>query len=327
MSHRDQHPWLPGECILSKNTLPSPAAPSSGVISEPPSRRFESKARATSRKSKDRDRVKPPANGFLLFRSEYVSNPANQISTDGSRKRQVDLTREAGIAWRHLFQEQRDIYRETARRNMEAHKTRHPDYWTSRRGKDGKFARADPKREQGSSVKVSHGEHEAVLSVDPRSQSAFAPTAAGSPSSTEDAASPCPSLSSSVSDDMEDCRTPRPSCESESQQSFLSVTTGSSPEQPSFGGLEPYPFYDFIDESQFLSADVSPVPPWWFSETSLRTDMAASKEFQKPDYGVSYEDWAFTEGEDFFVDGARALGGLAISLAGFWTSEDAPLAA
>ncbi|KAM5545041.1 hypothetical protein V8D89_001152 [Ganoderma adspersum] len=332
MSHRDQRTWLPSQCIVSGGTFPSPAP---RKIS-PPSQRSESKARAgtraTQRKSKDRDRVKPPPNGFLLFRSEYVSNAANQISTDGSRKRQVDLTKEAGVAWRHLFQEQRDIYRETARRNMAEHKARHPDYWTSRRGRDGKFASADSKQEQGSSVELSHGEHEAVLSIDPRPelQSAFAPTAADSPSSSgdcEDAPSPCPSLSSSVSDD--DCPTPRPSSDSECQQSFFATAAGLPMQRPSFDGLEPYSFPDLIDESQFPSIDAPFVPSWSFPEASPGThmwsDLVAFKECQELSYGVSYEDWAFPEGEDFFVDSARAFSDIAYPPAGFLTSQDAAL--
>ena len=261
-----------------------------------------------------------------------MRNAANQISTDGSKKRQVELTKEAGVAWRHLFQEQRDIYQETARRNMAEHKARHPDYWTNRRGKDGKFASAQSKREQGSSVKASHGEHEAVLSIDPRSgpQSAFAFTAADSPSSSgdcEDAPSPCPSLSSSISDD--DCPTPRPSSESESQQSFFATATGPATQGFPFDGLEPYSFPGLIDESQFPSIDAPLVPSWSLpvasSGTHMLSDLAAFKECQEPGYGISYEDWAFPEGEDFFVDSAQALGDIAFPPAGFLTSHDAAL--
>ncbi|KAI1785274.1 hypothetical protein LXA43DRAFT_1100455 [Ganoderma leucocontextum] len=313
MSHRDQRACLPSQCILSDDTFPGHAP---RQILGPPSQRFTSKARApsiraTKRKSKDRDRVKPPANGFLLFRSEFVSNPANQVSEDGSRKRQVDLTKEAGATWRRLSQAQRDIYRVTARQNMEDHKTTHPDYWSSRRGKDGRYTRADGEPEQGSAVKAaSQDEHEAVLTVDPFLESGFAPAAAHSPSSS--APSPCPSLTSSISDD--DCPTPQ----ARSQQSFV--------ERPPFDGLEPYCFSDFIDESHLLPIDPPSVPSWWLLgdllSTHLAADSAASKEFSEPEYVVSYEDWAFVQGEEFFDNSSRGVGA---PLADFVTSHIAPL--
>lgn len=232
----------------------------------------------------------------------------------------MDLTKEAGVAWWHLSQAARDIYRDTARQNMEDHKARHPDYWASRRGKDGKYMRADPKREQGSPVRASHGVHEAVLTGDLSSESA-APTAASSPSC--DAPSPCPSLTYSVSDD--DCPTPR----APSQQSPLPAVAGPSSEQPSLDGLRPYCFSEWVDEAQCLPVDAPLVLPWCYPQapasTELYASLDASKGFKEPMYGVSYEDWAFVEGEEFFPDGAQALGPIAIPLAGFLTPQDAPL--
>ena len=230
----------------------------------------------------------------MLFRSMYVREPANQVSEDGRRKRQEELTKEAGVAWRKLSQAERDSYQASARQGVKEHMAKYPQYWSSRRGKNGRYARADTEDALGSPVKTPRPGHEAMLGADPRS-SVFS-----APSPPWDAASPQPSPGSSSSSG--ECPTP-----SDPSPSILSPF----PVYPSgyFAGLG-----GFLNGSQLITALVSvPIHPSWYPSPPLSVEPSASSSSasQSPRFcateevlvpksqtPISYQDWAFVDGED-----------------------------
>ena len=87
-----------------------------------------------------RGHTKAPPNGFILFRSDYKSIPRNQITGGGLKKKETEITKDAAAAWKELPQVVRDSYLNRARNNLAEHKREHRDYWSKRRGRDGRFA-------------------------------------------------------------------------------------------------------------------------------------------------------------------------------------------
>ncbi len=83
--------------------------------------------------------TKAPPNGFILFRSDYKSIPDNQVTADGRRKKETEITKDAAAAWKGLPQVVRDDYLGRARNSLAEHKREHRDYWSQRRGQDGRF--------------------------------------------------------------------------------------------------------------------------------------------------------------------------------------------
>ncbi|TBU31967.1 hypothetical protein BD311DRAFT_804399 [Dichomitus squalens] len=302
MLHRDQGACMASESISFTDTLHSRVPETSGLRSQ----RITSKVRASSRpraappKSKDRQRVRQPANSFMLFRSTYVRDPVNRVSADGRTKRQEELTKEASVAWRKLSQAERDTYQVAARQKMEDHKAKYPQYWSSRRAKNGRFTHADAENAQGSSIENSQPGHEAMLSARSRRSSL---TSALSP--LLDAPSPYPSSGSSSS--SRDCPTPP----------YLPL--------PPLPLTHDIPFMYLADEEGSLYDPVidAPVfallfgsPDSWLSVDSsgpptsaaLGSCFGATKETLAPksQSTISYEDWAFTEGEDLIDPNAVA---------------------
>ncbi|PIL32801.1 transcription factor [Ganoderma sinense ZZ0214-1] len=84
-------------------------------------------------------RIKAPPNGFVLFRSDYKAIPENQVTANGRRKKETEITKDAAAAWKELPQITRDDYLSRARKNLAEHKREHRDYWSQRRGRDGRF--------------------------------------------------------------------------------------------------------------------------------------------------------------------------------------------
>ena len=231
----------------------------------------------------------------MLFRSVYVREPANQVSEDGRRKRQEELTKEAGVAWRKLSQAERDSYQASARHGVKEHMAKYPQYWSSRRAKNGRYARADTEHALGSPVNTPRPEHEAMLGADPRS-SVFS-----APSPPWGAASPQPFPRSSSS--SEKCLTP--------SDSSLPIHS-------------PFPVYPsgylagqggFLNGSQLTTAPVSvPIHPSWYPPPSSVEPSASASSYPaslsprfcvteedlapKSQIQISYQDWAFVDGED-----------------------------
>ncbi|KAF9477253.1 HMG-box, partial [Pholiota conissans] len=64
-----------------------------------------------------------PRNAFIIFRSEYI-----QRHRDIGEDQQNELSKRAGRAWNAMSEEEKEWFREEAKKERDQHKERYPGY-------------------------------------------------------------------------------------------------------------------------------------------------------------------------------------------------------